>query len=179
MFVIAIIFLFAASAGKLEAAKVSCEKFDSILFYKKLCFFNGTTVIGFVNTTVADLENSDVDGIVFESNKKINFLPVNVYKKFPNLVTYGARNASIKEISTMNFDRLTRLAYLDLRANEIKFVPNSCFEGLFELKELFLGTKATNYLDLSSFYFQFFPQETTEFRQLTVTPSRACRFLFS
>lgn len=144
MLAIVVIFLFAASAAKLEAAEVSCEKFDSILFYKKLCFFNGTTVISFENTTVAGLENSDVDGIVFENNKKIQFLPVNVYKKFPNLVTYGARNASIKEISALNFDRLTRLAYLDLRANQIEFVPKSCFEGLFELKELFLGTATTD-----------------------------------
>lgn len=122
-----------------EAAEISCEKFNRIGTLKVCCILNVTSAINLSNVTIAGLENSKVDAILLDYNKNVHFLPVSIYKKFPNLETYLAKNASIKEISVLNFDRLSSLQHLDLRANQIEFVPNYCFEGLAKLRDIFLG----------------------------------------
>lgn len=67
------------------AADINCEKVEQFREYKSCCFFNGTAVISARNVTVDGLENRDVDAIVFDDNKQIEFLFVNVYEKFPSL----------------------------------------------------------------------------------------------
>lgn len=131
--------IFLTAVVKLKAAEITCEKFDGFDKYKKCCFLNVTTTIGANTISLAGLENPDVDAILFHNNKKVQFLPVQVHKQFPNLETYLARNASVREISALNFERLINLKFLNLRANQIEFIPNYCFEGLIRLEEIFLG----------------------------------------
>lgn len=138
MLVIVLVFLGAAIT--LEAAEINCEKVESLnIYFGNGCYLDVTTVISEINSTIADVENSDVRVVLFEDNKNIHFLPVNIYKTFPNLETFAARNAAIKEISALNFKRLTNLNYLDLAFNQIKSIPNNCFYGLSELRQIFLG----------------------------------------
>lgn len=135
----AILVILTASAIKLEAAEISCEAIGGLQFFGNCCYLDETTVISEFNVKIANVENSDVRVIYFEHNKRIQFLPVSIYRNFPNLETYFARNASIKEISALNFKRLVNLKYLDLTSNQIEIVPNHCFKGLSELSVINLG----------------------------------------
>lgn len=132
MLATAVVF-FVAAVATFEAAEIPCEKVDVYDTFKQCCYLNETAVIDVANVTVAGLENSEVDAILFDDNSKIKLLPVNLYKKFPNLENFQARNASIKEISALNFQRLSNLEYIDLEVNQIEFIPDDCFQGLSKL----------------------------------------------
>lgn len=125
---------------KLEGAEIDCERIEHFKT-KKCCFLDKLTVIKEVNLTFSGLENPDVETIFFSGNKKIEFLPVNVYKKFPNLKSYYAGEASIKEISTLNFAKLTKVKRLDLFGNQIEFIPDDCFQGLLKLRKIDLSKR--------------------------------------
>lgn len=136
----AILFLlFVLAAGKLEALEISCNQVNGTALGSS-CFFASTAVISEKNISLADLGNFSVDAIMFADNKKIEFLPVNVYKQCPITQFFVARNLSLKEISATNFERLTSLHFLDLSTNLIRFIPNFCFEGLIKLKHIILST---------------------------------------
>lgn len=126
------------------AAEIRCEKIILFDLSKKCCYLNSTTKINEIHTTLADLESFEVDAILFDNNKKIEFLPVKIYKKFPNLESYLARNTSVKEISALTFEKLSSLKLLDLRENEIESIPNLCFDDLIKLNLLRLGTIISN-----------------------------------
>lgn len=131
---LAVVFKIAIAASQLEAAQISCEKLEgSAGISGKRCFMNSTTTISSADVTLADLQNADVNGLMFEFNKKIEFLPVDVYKNFPNLTVLAAKNCSLREISARNFENLVYLTFVDLQANHIKSIPNYCFDGLAKL----------------------------------------------
>lgn len=157
-----IVAIFLTNFVRLGAIEIGCEKVARLDKYQNCCYLNATTVIDAANVMLSDIENPNVDAIWFQNNKKIQFLPVRIHKNFPNLETYLARNASVKSISALNFERLINLKFLNLRANEIEFVPNYCFEGLIRLEEIFLGKtlKFGNFNDLI-----FMEQMKTKSRQ--------------
>lgn len=136
---LAIAFIFFVAAGKLAAIEISCERVDRFDTFQKSCYLNETTEIRAVNVTVNGLENSEIETIIFDYNKKIRFLPLKVYKKYPNLKQFLARRAAVKQISALNFEKLLSLKILSLLGNEIEFIPNDCFQGLTQLQELFLS----------------------------------------
>lgn len=138
MLAIGLVFLVAAS-GTLEAAEINCEKVDRFDTFKKCCYLNSMTAISSIDSNVAGLENFNVDAILFNGNRKIKYLPINVSKKFPNLETFLAKNAFVKEISALNFERLSKLKFLDLRENQIKFIPDYCFEDLIKVNTILLS----------------------------------------
>lgn len=88
---------------------------------------------------MSGLKIIDVCGISFDWNQKVKFLPVKVYKKFPNLAIYSAVGASITEISASNFEKLSSLEVLNLYNNQIKSIPDDCFQGLTKLYKINLG----------------------------------------
>lgn len=140
MILISLVFLVAA-IGNLDAVEIACEKIAVKGEYENCCFLNAMTVISHKNVTFAGFENAFVFAIFLESNKKIQFLTMKVYKKFPNLRFYFAGFTSVKEISALNFERLSSLEQLDLRGNEIAFIPDFCFEGLSKLNEIDLSER--------------------------------------
>lgn len=150
MLAIALVFLTAAVMN-LEAAEINCEKINSLDLYGNSCYLDEKTAISAVNVTIVDLENDVVLVILFRNNKKIQLLPINIYRNFPNLEIYFANNASIKEISALNFRRLTSLNFLDLSSNQIEFIPNFCFTGLSELGTIYLGMK-DHFIRCASYY---------------------------
>jgi Leucine-rich repeat (LRR) protein len=87
------------------------------------------------------LKNLKITGLSFEGNKKIIFLPVNLYENFPNLFGIDASDCAVRQISNKNFQRLNRLKMIWLRGNEIEIISSSTFEDLKELEYLSLGTK--------------------------------------
>lgn len=137
MLTLALVFLVAVS--KLEAAEINCENFERYKRFEKCCFLSETAEISEANVTIADLENPDVEAILFDNNKKTQFLPVNVYEKFPNLEVYLAVDAAVKEILALNFARLINLKLLELQRNQIESVPDNCFQGLTKLYKINLS----------------------------------------
>lgn len=128
--------------GQLNAAEISCESvgyFSDALADLPCCYLDSRTTIEAANVTFASAENSEVGIIYFNYNKKVQFLPVKVYKKFPDLEYYLASDANIEEITALNFEKLTSLESLDLGGNRIEFVPNFCFQDLVRLTEIILG----------------------------------------
>lgn len=137
-----VLVLLVAAAAKLEAVEIDCEKKDRYKMFAKCCYLNETTVINSSNVSMGGLEMADLTGFFLNNNKKIQFLPVDVYKKFPNLEFYSASEAGIKEISALNFKRLSSLMFLDLSRNQIEFIPDECFHGLFRLSKLRLSKQS-------------------------------------
>lgn len=126
-------------SGVIEAAEINCEKVDHFNEYTNCCYLNETTKISENNFVIAGLKNPDVDAIFFSSNENVEFLPVNIFRKFPNLEAYVAKNTSVKKISALNFADLMHLKLLDLRRNKIEFIPDYCFEGLISLNSIYLS----------------------------------------
>lgn len=131
--------LFITTCKKIAAAGINCEEIKNFGESKNCCYLNKSSVISAMNVKFTGPENSDVDAVLFNDNKFIQFLPVDVYKKFNNLEFYFAKNASITKVSVLNFKRLSNLKFLDLSFNQIEFIPNYCFEELTRLNELNLG----------------------------------------
>lgn len=131
--------LFVAATSELKAIEINCEKIDRFARFAKCCYLNETTLISAVNVTFAGLENLEVQTILFDWNEKIEFLPIKVYKKFPNLEVYSAKFDLVKEISALNFEQLSNLRLLDISWNQIGFIPDDCFQGLTKLYKINLG----------------------------------------
>lgn len=125
---------------KLEAVEINCEKIDLSVTFGTCCYLNKVTVISAENATFGTAENVVVDTINLADNRRVEFLPVEVSKKFPNLKAYHASDAAIRKISALNFAGLSSLKWLDLSRNEIEFIPDDCFEGLKKLQNINLGT---------------------------------------
>lgn len=138
-----VVILLLIVGGKSEATEINCERSDKADLLEKICYLNKTTMITANNVTFPH-ENSDVETILLDNNKKVKYLPVKVYK-FPNLKIFLARNLDVKEISASNFERLSNLKLLDLGENQIESIPNYCFEGLNKLNRIFLGEHSVNF----------------------------------
>lgn len=134
------LYLFVASAN-VEAVKVNCEKIERFSEYKNACYLNESSVIEANKVTFTGPDKSEINAILFDDNKRIRFLPVNIYKKFPNLEFFSSRNTSVKEISALNFKFLASLKVLNLQENQIEFIPDYCFDGLTRLNEIYLSNQ--------------------------------------
>lgn len=137
-----VLMLIITAAGKVEGVEIYCERAGRLNRFVECCFVNKSTIIGAYDVTVAGLENPVVQAIYFSGNKNIEFLPLSIYKKFPNLEAYLAKGSAVKEISALNFARLLNLKSLDLSCNQIEFIPDDCFHGLTKLYKIDLSMKA-------------------------------------
>lgn len=121
-----------------EFVEITCERFNYDLELE-YCVMNKKTLINANNSVVAELTDEEVEGIDFNGNKNIEYLPYKVYKQFPNLVEYYAPSCSIKQIAKVNFEKLTRLKFIHLSDNKIQKIAANTFGGLESLNELNLG----------------------------------------
>lgn len=107
-------------------------------------FENGCSVDEASDITVDDVtfqktSNKLVDGISFQSNKNIEFLPVRIFQSFPNLRAYYAGNLDISVVSHKNLQQLTKLEILHLNNNRIRKIRSDAFVGLLKLRIVNLG----------------------------------------
>lgn len=123
---------------EIETKEVACEKYRDENRYET-CYMNAHTIIDSANFSVAGLRDEDVGGLNFEGNKKIGYLPVYLYKQFPNLYVYFAKSCAIKEITKENFEKLKRLFVLDLSYNNIQKIRADTFNGLTILGKIYLS----------------------------------------
>lgn len=119
----------------------SCETVEDVAWdHGKCCIMNSTTTISKANVALVAFEDLNMKELRFDLNQKIEFLPVDLHKNFPNMQKLSAVNCSIREIFAGNFERLQELQFVDLRANHIRSIPNYCFDDLPNLEYIFLGT---------------------------------------
>lgn len=136
---IAIVLVFLVAAVSVKAVEINCETSRRYQKVESCCFLNGTTEIREENVEFGGLENFSVNVILLDGNQKIEFLPVNIFKKFSNLEIYLARRVSIKKVLALNFVGLVKLRLLDLSYNEIEFVPDECFQDLKSVEVISLS----------------------------------------
>jgi Leucine rich repeat len=129
--------------NNVEPKKISCEKVEIDHWIPpvelvKTCKMLETTVIDDNNVNISRRDET-VNGLRFDWNKKIAFLPVRLNDTFPNLIGYSVMACSIKEVSKKNFEGLRKLVLLRLSNNQIEKISGGTFEDLVSLRTLNLG----------------------------------------
>lgn len=129
-----------------EATKeVQCERVAQrhwgwiINGYIETCFLDGDSVIDNVGFELRSPRSESTIGILFEHNKRIEFLPENTNEIFPNLVGLTAMGCAVKAITKANFRNMKKLLELHLSHNRIQSISSDAFEDLVSLHFLFLS----------------------------------------
>lgn len=104
------------------------------------CVMQRSAVIGSANFTISSENDSSVLGLVFQSNQRVQYLPINVSKAFPELEIYGAGACSLRTVSKENFSGLKYLRALGLQSNRIETIESDTFDDLTSLQYLYLRT---------------------------------------
>jgi hypothetical protein len=74
-----------------------------------------------------------------EKTGKIEFLPVRIWDKFPNIFVIFAQEQLIKKVTRASLEKLSMLLHLNLAQNEIIDIEDGAFDDLTELKILELN----------------------------------------
>lgn len=125
-------------AKQVHCESVGQENFDS-LGNLTVCYMTGLTVIEASDYEISTAREQTVRGLRLNGNKKISFLPLEAYKKFPNLIGYYAYECSIKMLKKENFLNLDKLKHIILFKNQIEMIYSDTFEGLSSLERIDLG----------------------------------------
>lgn len=128
---------------------VTCEKFESREVYGintdlQTCFMDGETIIDELGTMISSILKKSVTEVFFDRNKNIEFLPENIYEKFPNIVSYTAWDCALNSVSKVNFKSLSKLRRLALNNNKIQRIESDTFEDLKALELLMLSKRKNN-----------------------------------
>lgn len=126
-----------------NADEVSCEnmkihRWDIFAGELNTCLLMTDVAIITPDTSIASNKDETIEGILFDGNKRVKFLPVSVSEKFPNLTGISAWNCAIETVSNRNFKNLSHLVALGLGSNQIETIDENTFEDLFSLKKLYL-----------------------------------------
>lgn len=123
--------------------EIPCEKFDMTSWENlgKLltCDMEGEKRIDTPYFKISSPRQGNVQAITFGNNKKIDYLPLDTFKTYPNLLVFGAWNCSIKSIHKGNFQYLDRLKIIFLHHNQLETINSDTFEDLLNLEFLSLG----------------------------------------
>lgn len=126
-----------------DSKGVVCERFEDYVNDVGIpidsCLMVEKTAINASNFVIADLKDDEIEGIVFEGNLRIEFLPYKIYMQFSNLDIYMAGRCSIKQISKENFENLHRLKHIDLSFNQIQKISTDTFKQLGNLMHISLS----------------------------------------
>lgn len=113
---------------------------------------NEVTTIDSNGFTIVSAKDETINGLAFKGNKKISFLPVDIYENFPNLEILNACDCSIKSIFKENFRYLNKLEDLDLNKNQIETIRADVFENSLSIKRFwFRKNNFFYYLALTDF----------------------------
>lgn len=126
-----------------NALQVSCESvghsyWGETIGYMKTCNLRRSTSIDSEGIKISP-DDESMQGLEFDFNKKIKFLPVEVSETFSNLLAYSAYDCSLTSIKKANFAGLNKLKSLQLNGNQISSINSETFEDLIALELLYLG----------------------------------------
>lgn len=103
------------------------------------CCLITETAISSSNFTISGPEDDTVRLFDSSRNRNVEFLPIRINERFPNLVTYLAERCVIREISKTNFEYLFHLRVLNLNGNKLEIINTDRFDALVSLESLMLG----------------------------------------
>lgn len=126
---------------EIDSKEVFCERYRDFDLYET-CYMDTNTIIDSDNFVVGDLKDEDVGAVISNRNKKIEYLPLQIYKQFPNLYLYLASECAIKQISKENFEKLNRLTVLNLAHNQIQKIRADTFVGVPSLSNVLLSERS-------------------------------------
>lgn len=121
------------------SAEIDCEKIE-INGKAKTCFMNNRTAIRTTSITFYFGVDDSINAISFSFNPKVDFLPIQVDQKFPNVIEYRAANCALRRVMKANFEGLDKLETLRLSGNRIEKMLSDTFDGLLKLKLINLGS---------------------------------------
>jgi len=124
------------------AKTLECEKVESEMRWdkpRKTCFMNSVTKIDTPDCTIKSPIDHSILQLFFVFNQGIKFIPINIWKAFPDLVILHAHDCQITTIKKENLANLNKMEYLGFRKNQITQIPDNTFEDLVSLKMLYLG----------------------------------------
>lgn len=142
-------------------AEITCDSEEC--FDLDPCCLITKTAINASNLTIFGLEDESVRLFDSSRNQNVEFLPIHISNKFPNLVSYDANRCAIKEISQTNFGNLFHLKMLNLVGNRLRTIVSNTFEDLVSLESLLLGkyssllffrVKTSEHEAIKRFFFQ-------------------------
>lgn len=119
-----------------DKANLVCEKHERT---DKRCLVPANTIINYRNQSFREEFNENVDVVLFYAIKNVQFLPILLHRKFPNLGSIIAANCSIVEISKQNFQNLRYLTNVILSSNKINAIWSDTFNNLPSLEQIWLG----------------------------------------
>ncbi|CRL03220.1 CLUMA_CG016747, isoform A [Clunio marinus] len=115
-----------------QPREVSCETIDYLQWevagVHTTCIVNTASIDVKEFTFASRIEN--ITGLDFDANKKVEYLPIFIHEKFPNLEALSAYDCSIKEISKESFKELNKLKVLWLSGNQIQKIESDVFKDL-------------------------------------------------
>ena len=124
---------------------------------------------------ISQADGEKVKGLIFDDDKKVKFLPMNLAEVFPNLEELSVKHSFIESISGKtleglkslkrlsitnndlsviekeNFAHLTQLEELDLNEGNIRFIEEDAFSNLHSLKALYLGGNKLRFVQPKTF----------------------------
>lgn len=119
---------------------VDCEsieilnEFDERLFQVENCYMKEYTAINRTGIQIYTSRSKSLRNLIFNNNQNIQYLPVKIYKPFPEIVSIEAENCRIQEISQSNFRKLYRMKILKLNRNLITTIEFGTFSDNKELQ---------------------------------------------
>lgn len=131
--------LFLQACHVFGSLEISCEKIGrfywSWLSHQITCDLTTTTEIKSPNVELIT-PDSNTTGLHLPGNKKIEFLPTQLHKSFPELRAIAAQECYLKAVSYGNFEKLYHLEYLWLQNNQIERLEGDTFTDLNSLIRL-------------------------------------------
>lgn len=82
--------------------------------------------------------NPRIEVLYIWKNKKVSYLPVDLYSSFHDLKLIIAYSCSLKAVSRENFRNLTKVFKVNLDNNQIRRIRRGTFSDLISLRELYL-----------------------------------------
>lgn len=104
------------------------------------CYLEKVTEIHETDVTFdKNLNDRTIKALLLYNNKNIQYLPVDVYKSFPNIRVVAAQRCSIKKIKRNNFINLAHVVSLELNYNQIEIIHDDTFLGLSTIERIGLS----------------------------------------
>jgi Leucine-rich repeat (LRR) protein len=127
-----------------KAQQVDCEEIQSRRIADigdellQVCRMDLAIVIDTNSFTLSSEVNQDVTEIYASGNHNIDFLPNNIYEKFPNILSLSFRSCNLNSVTNENFQKLFSMKRLDLAGNTIEAISDNAFSDLTNLRYLHL-----------------------------------------
>lgn len=101
----------------------------------------GTVIDASDYTFVADTNDGSIDTLFIKHQQNVEFLPVSIDERFPDLETYEVINTPVQKLSKKNFKKMFQLKYLKLDRNGIEVIRSDTFEDLINLTYIFISKR--------------------------------------